>query len=88
MLAAEEGTLCKINVFLEIEAPAPISIQPKVIKTEKAKEDKSMLEKKMQITDFHVIRKLREGNFGKVYACFNTKTQKIYAIKVLDRISV
>jgi cGMP-dependent protein kinase len=39
----------------------------------------------MQITDFHVVRKLREGNFGKVYACWNSRTEKVYAIKVLDR---
>lgn len=44
-----------------------------------------MLEKKMQISDFHVVRKLREGNFGKVYACYNQRTEKLYAIKVLDR---
>lgn len=37
------------------------------------------------MSDFHVIRKLREGNFGKVYACWNNKTAKMYAIKVLDR---
>jgi serine/threonine protein kinase len=49
------------------------------------KEDKASLEKKLQITDFHVIRKLRSGNFGQVYACWNRKTEKIYAIKVLDR---
>ena len=49
------------------------------------KEDKSQLEKKMQISDFHIVRKLREGNFGKVYACYNQKTGKMYAIKVLDR---
>jgi len=42
----------------------------------------------MQISDFYVVRKLREGNFGKVYACWNTKTNKIYAIKVLDRFYV
>ena len=39
----------------------------------------------MQISDFHIVRKLREGNFGKVYACYNQKTGKMYAIKVLDR---
>lgn len=39
----------------------------------------------MQISDFHIVRKLREGNFGKVYACYNQKTGKLYAIKVLDR---
>lgn len=39
----------------------------------------------MQISDFHVVRKLRQGNFGKVYACWNHKTAKMYAIKVLDR---
>jgi len=39
----------------------------------------------MQISDFIVVRKLREGNFGKVYACWNVKTEKLYAIKVLDR---
>lgn len=47
--------------------------------------EQNNLEKRMQISDFYVIRKLREGNFGRVYACWNTKTSKIYAIKVLDR---
>ena len=42
----------------------------------------------MQINDFHVVRKLREGNFGKVYACYNSKTEKVYAVKVLDRLYV
>ena len=39
----------------------------------------------MVISDFHVVKKLRSGNFGRVYACYNEKTDKVYAIKVLDR---
>ena len=35
---------------------------------------KSISEKKMQISDFHVIKNLRSGNFGQVYACYNKKT--------------
>ena len=42
-------------------------------------------EKKMVLSDFHVVKKLRSGNFGQVYACYNEKTNKVYAIKVLDR---
>jgi serine/threonine protein kinase len=39
----------------------------------------------MAISDFHVVKKLRSGNFGHVYACYNHKTNKVYALKVLDR---
>lgn len=39
----------------------------------------------MVLADFHVIKRLRAGNFGQVYACWNKKTKKVYAIKVLDR---
>jgi serine/threonine protein kinase len=39
----------------------------------------------MAISDFHVVKKLRSGNFGQVYVCYNIKTEKIYAVKVLDR---
>ena len=42
----------------------------------------------MQISDFYIVRKLRNGNFGKVYACWSVKTNKIYAIKVLDRSNI
>ncbi len=84
MVAVEEGELCKIKYETEV-APSPISISVKKEEIKDGKEDKSLLEKKMQINDFHVVRKLREGNFGKVYACYNTKTLKLYAIKVLDR---
>jgi serine/threonine protein kinase len=39
----------------------------------------------MIINDFHVVKKLRSGNFGQVYACYHHKTDKVYAVKVLDR---
>lgn len=89
MIAIEDGMIGKLLFELEA-APSPISVALKHPEKElsssgMSKEDKSALQKKMQITDFHVVRKLREGNFGKVYACWNTKTEKIYAIKVLDR---
>ena len=42
----------------------------------------------MLITDFHVIKKLRAGNFGTVYVCYNYNTKKTYAIKVLDKIYI
>lgn len=42
-------------------------------------------EQKMVLSDFHVVKKLRSGSFGQVYACYNKKTNKVYAIKVLDR---
>lgn len=32
---------------------------------------KQSSEKKMVISDFHVVKKLRSGNFGQVYACYN-----------------
>jgi serine/threonine protein kinase len=85
MVAVDEGMMGKLMYELEAPvAPSPLAIS---VKREEgmSREDKSALEKKMQITDFHVVRKLREGNFGKVYACWNSRTEKVYAIKVLDR---
>lgn len=59
----------KLQYEMEV-APSPIAIRVKSGEGE----DRTVLEKKMQIADFHVVRKLREGNFGKVYACWNNKT--------------
>lgn len=84
MVAQDEGELIKIVLETEKRGPTPISIKFKD-ESVNADEDKSIIEKKMQIGDFHVVRKLREGNFGKVYVCYNLKTKKLYAIKVLDR---
>jgi serine/threonine protein kinase len=39
----------------------------------------------LDLKDFIVIRKLRSGNFGKVYACYNKITKLKYAIKVMDK---
>lgn len=39
----------------------------------------------MSINDFILVRKLRAGNFGQVFACYNTVIKKKYAIKVMDR---
>lgn len=36
--------------------------------------------------DFIVVRRLQAGNFGQVYATYNTKTNQKYAIKVMDKI--
>jgi hypothetical protein len=80
MVASEDGMIGKLLYEMEV-APTPLAVRVKGGEGE----ERSALEKKMQICDFHVIRKLREGNFGKVYACWNAKTEKIYAIKVLDR---
>ena len=33
-----------------------------------------------------MLRKLQSGNFGQVYATYNTKTNKKYAIKVMDKV--
>lgn len=83
-MASGDGCICEIMFIFEVN-PSPISIQISAQHRVKPKEDKNQLEKKMQIGDFHVVRKLREGNFGKVYACYNSKTSKLYAIKTLDR---
>lgn len=37
------------------------------------------------LKDFIVLKKLRSGNFGKVYACYNKKTLEKYAIKVVNK---
>jgi serine/threonine protein kinase len=82
MVASDDGFVGKL--LYEVEAvPSPPTIVTR--SEEGGKEDRIALEKKMQISDFHVVRKLREGNFGKVYACWNVKTERVYAIKVLDR---
>ena len=39
----------------------------------------------LRINDFYVIRKLRSGNFGRVFACWNKSTQKKYALKVMNK---
>lgn len=36
--------------------------------------------------DFVVVKRLQSGNFGQVYATYNTKTNQKYAIKVMDKI--
>lgn len=71
MVASDDGFVGKLTYEVET-APSPLSIRTKG--EEGGKEDRTALEKKMQISDFHVVRKLREGNFGKVYACWNVKT--------------
>lgn len=40
------------------------------------------------LKDFIVLKKLRSGNFGKVYACYNKKTLEKYAIKVINKESI
>ena len=44
-----------------------------------------MLEKNLNLNDFVVVKKLRAGNFGQVYACYHRIIKKKYAIKVMDR---
>ena len=74
MVASDDGMLGKLLYELEV-APSPVSVRVRNgNKEDSGREDRSALEKKMQISDFHVVRKLREGNFGKVYACWNNKT--------------
>jgi hypothetical protein len=58
MVAIDDGWLCKLTFTLEVP-PIPISVQVKSKEEPKNKEDKTQLEKKMQIADFHVVRKLR-----------------------------
>ena len=88
MVASDNGCLCKLCYEFET-VPTPLSIQFRNRQQEGNRgEDKSALEKKMQISDLMVVRRLREGNFGKVYACWSAKTEKLYAVKVLDRQNV
>lgn len=88
-MATEDGTIGKIYYIFE-PAPSPIALSMSQKRTETIinKTEQNVLEKRMQIGDFYVVRRLREGNFGKVYACWNAQTNKLYAIKVLDRIYV
>lgn len=46
---------------------------------------KSYKNQPLLLKDFIVLKKLRSGNFGKVYACYNRKTLEKYAIKVINK---
>lgn len=39
----------------------------------------------LNVNDFYVIRKLRGGNFGRVYACCNKTNNKKYALKIMNK---
>jgi serine/threonine protein kinase len=39
----------------------------------------------LTLNDLFVVRKLRSGNFGQVYATFSPATDKKYALKVMDQ---
>lgn len=68
-----EGYIGKVSINLEVKPG--IESGGTLIDRENLQENtKSMSEKKMQISDFHVVKKLRSGNFGQVYACYNKKT--------------
>lgn len=88
-MASEDGTIAKIHYSFEsVPSPITLSMSQKRTETIINKSEQNVLEKRMQIGDFYVVRRLREGNFGKVYACWNSQTNKLYAIKVLDRLYV
>lgn len=42
----------------------------------------------MNLDDFIVLRSLRSGNFGKVYACYNRALKSKFAIKVMNKVSL
>ena len=42
----------------------------------------------LKLDDFVLLRKLRAGNFGQLYACYNRSTQKKYAVKVMNKVKL
>lgn len=42
----------------------------------------------LKLEDFIVLRKLRAGNFGQLYSCYNKETQKKYAVKVMNKVKL
>ncbi len=82
ILVTAEGFAGKMQIDFEVKATESES---QLAKSLKESTNRQNHEKKMVLSDFHVVKKLRSGNFGQVYACFNEKTNKVYAIKVLDR---
>ena len=58
MSAVEDGCLCKLLYEFEV-APSPLSIQFRNKSETVRGEDKGALEKKMQIGDLMVVRRLR-----------------------------
>ena len=58
LLAVDNGSLCKLNYEFDL-GPTPISIQFRNKQESTKSEDKSALEKKMQVSDFIVVRRLR-----------------------------
>lgn len=56
MVATDDGIIGKMLYELEV-APSPAALRSKA--EEGGKEERGALEKKMQIGDFHVVRKLR-----------------------------
>lgn len=50
-----------------------------IIKKEKEEHNK------LQLDDFILVRKLRSGNFGQIYAAFNKTTKRKYALKLMSK---
>lgn len=82
IVVTSDGFAGKMNIDLEVKVAESQSQTTRSLKESTSRQN---YEKKMVLSDFHVVKKLRSGNFGQVYACYNEKTNKVYAIKVLDR---
>lgn len=48
-------------------------------------QDIQNLSKLYELSDFSVIKKLGEGQFGQVYLVINNKNQKLYALKCVSK---
>jgi serine/threonine protein kinase len=67
--------------------PLPTELDPLSSETNVTKKSNSHFNRNQNLAlkDFRVIKKIREGSFGRVYACFHCKSLKKYAIKVMDK---
>jgi len=68
IVAVNEGYVGKMHIDFEVKQPESES---QITKSLKESTSRHNHEKKMVISDFHVVKKLRSGNFGQVYACYN-----------------
>ena len=82
IVVASDGFAGKITIEFEAKV---VESESQTSKSLRESTNRQNHENKMVLSDFHVVKKLRSGNFGQVYACYNEKTNKVYAIKVLDR---
>ena len=77
-----EAELIKLHLPLNIEQDKK---ETKIDRLCSSDSTSSSCKGKIKLKDFIILRSLRAGNFGRVYACFNKSTKSKYAIKVMNK---